>query len=154
MRKGLLLIVGLILLAGAATAAFVRMSDDNEPEETNTQTQTNSNETQSSEEATESMQAEETSDDAVAAATITYSDDGFSPTSVKIKAGETVKIKNTSSRAVEFSSDPHPVHTDNRELNLGPIQAGESVNLKVMNKGTWGYHNHLDENESGTIVVE
>lgn len=87
-------------------------------------------------------------------ATITYSDNGFSPASLTVKSGTTVTVKNTSSRTVQFDSDPHPAHTDDKDLNAGIIEPGKSTTFVAVNKGNFGYHNHLDASETGTIIVQ
>jgi len=89
-----------------------------------------------------------------AAATITYSDSGYSPSTITVKSGDTVALKNTSSQSVQFDSDPHPVHTDDPELNVGELSPGQSATFKVITKGTHGYHNHLNPAQKGTIVVQ
>lgn len=85
---------------------------------------------------------------------ITYSDSGFSPSTVTTHAGDKVTIKNTSSEDMQFDSDPHPVHTNDPELNVGVVVPGSSKTFTVNTKGTHGYHNHLDPGDKGTIVVE
>lgn len=92
--------------------------------------------------------------DKKAAATITYSDSGFSPSTVTVKSGDTVAIKNTSSSDMQFDSDPHPVHTDDEELNAGPVTPGQTVTFTVTATGTYGYHNHLNPSDTGTIVIK
>lgn len=89
-----------------------------------------------------------------AAVLITYSDNGFSPSTVTVTAGASITVKNESSDTLSFNSAEHPVHTENDELNLGDIEPGESRNFTVNQKGTWGYHNHLKASQTGTIVVE
>lgn len=86
--------------------------------------------------------------------TITYSDSGYSPQSVTVKSGDTVVIKNESSRSMQFESDPHPAHTNNTELNAGSVPPGQSMSFMVNRVGTFGYHNHLNASQKGTIVVE
>jgi plastocyanin len=86
--------------------------------------------------------------------TITYSNNGFSPSTLTVKSGTTITIKNTSSNSLQFSSDPHPVHTDDPELNLGVISPGQSQTLTVTKTGTHGYHNHLNPSDTGTIIVQ
>lgn len=85
---------------------------------------------------------------------ITYSNNGFSPASLTVKAGSTVTIKNDSSRLLQFDSDPHPEHTDNPELNIGTISPGQSKSITVTKTGSHGYHNHLNDSDTGTLVVE
>ena len=88
------------------------------------------------------------------AATITYTNSGFSPASVTVPAGSTVRVVNESDEAIAPSSDSHPEHTDNPEINFGDIPAGSSGTIVVSEKGTWGYHNHFKDDHKGTIVVE
>lgn len=88
------------------------------------------------------------------AATITYTDDGFSPASVTVAAGTTVSVENSSSGELQFSSDDHPTHKDNPELNQAAIPSGDTLNFVVNEPGTWGYHDHLNPTKTGTIVVE
>lgn len=95
-----------------------------------------------------------TSTDESTASVITYSNSGFAPASITVRSGDTITIKNSSSSALEFDSDPHPVHTDDRELNIGAVQPGESKTATLTTKGTWGYHNHLNSSETGTIKVQ
>lgn len=87
-------------------------------------------------------------------AIITYTDDGFSPTILTVAAGETVTIVNESGEQLNFSSDQHPIHNDNPELNRDVLSPGESDNFVVSEPGSWGYHNHLNPDKTGTIVVE
>jgi plastocyanin len=87
-------------------------------------------------------------------ATITYSDNGFSPSTLTVKAGTTITIKNTSSSDMQFDSDPHPAHTDDPELNVGIVSPGQSMTFTVTTTGTHGYHNHLNPSDTGTIVVQ
>jgi plastocyanin len=88
------------------------------------------------------------------AATITYTDDGFTPAVTTVKSGETVKITNNSSDHLELDSDPHPAHTDNSELNVGIVAPGQSRTFTLSTKGTWGIHNHLDASNTAEVNVE
>lgn len=92
--------------------------------------------------------------DTVAAATITYTDSGFSPSPLTVKKDDTIKIVNQSSVSLEFSSDDHPTHKADPELNMPIIQAGKDAMLKVTKTGTWGYHNHLKPSDEGRLTVE
>lgn len=85
---------------------------------------------------------------------ITYSNGGYSPSSVTVKSGDTVVIKNTSTRNMQFDSDPHPAHTINPELNVDEVAPGQSQSFVVDTTGTFGYHNHLNSSQKGTIIVE
>lgn len=86
--------------------------------------------------------------------TVTLTSDGFSPATLTIKAGETVTWENKSGEAATVNSDPHPVHTNYAPLNLGNFPDGGTLSLTFDKPGTYGYHNHLNPSERGTITVE
>lgn len=86
--------------------------------------------------------------------TVTLSDDGYSPATLTIKAGTTVKWVNNSGESATVNSDPHPTHTNYSPLNLGKFDNGGTLSLKFDKSGTYGYHNHLNSSETGTIVVQ
>lgn len=86
--------------------------------------------------------------------TITYTDNGFNGVPASVKRGTVITINNNSSSDLEFSSDDHPVHRDNTELNTSVIGPGESTTVTVNKSGSWGFHNHLKDSHSGTLVVE
>lgn len=89
-----------------------------------------------------------------AADTITYDGNGFSPASLTVQSGATVTIKNTSSETVQFQSNPHPTHTDDTDLNVGAVNPGSSQTFTVTKKGTFGYHNHLNPSQQGSITIQ
>jgi plastocyanin len=157
-KKPIVIIVIIaVVLLGVGAFFLVNSSDsDNDSTTTDTsgasQTQTENPSGTSEQGAVDSTATDNTATASVT--TITYSDNGFSPSTITIKAGSTVEVKNTSSRSVELSSDPHPQHTDNPELNMGTLGSGKSKTITVSNAGTWGYHNHLDSSETGTIIVQ
>lgn len=88
------------------------------------------------------------------AAVIVYSDEGFEPKIVKVKSGDKITVQNKSSLDMQFSSDPHPSHSENRELNQNSLPAGGSQTFTVTTRGKWGFHDHLNSRYTGTIVVE
>jgi plastocyanin len=127
----------LIIVAGA-----IAMSNNNSKESGSTATSANQN-------TAETTSPAETS----TAGVITYGDNGFTPTTLTVKPGDKVTIKNTTSGTLQFQSDPHPQHTDDPELNIGSIASGESQTFTVTTMGSHGYHNHLSTSDTGTIVV-
>ncbi len=135
----LALAVVIVVAVGAVLIANMYKQPVNNDDTPHNQTQNNN------------QQTEEPS--AEAAVTITYDGNSFALSSNTIKAGETVKVINNSSRELDFDSDPHPVHTDNPELNAGPIAAGESRSFVLHTKGTWGFHNHLNASQRGSLTV-
>lgn len=94
---------------------------------------------------------------------VTYSDAGFSPASLTVKKGDTVVFKNTASDGVHVASNPHPTH-DGYPTTGGCVSStfdscattepGQSWSFKFDIVGSWGYHNHLNPSERGTIVVQ
>ncbi|MDO8460838.1 MAG: cupredoxin domain-containing protein [bacterium] len=87
-------------------------------------------------------------------ATIAITGSGFSPSTLTVKTGIKVTWVNKSGAIANISSDPHPVHTAYPPLNLGNFNDGESVSLTFDKTGTYTYHNHLNPNQTGTVVVE
>ncbi len=86
--------------------------------------------------------------------TITYTDNGFEPATVTVKAGTTIRVKNNSSKSLQFSSDDHPTHTKDKELNKSVLAPGKSETFSVSSVGTNGFHNHLNPDHIGTLIVE
>jgi cytoskeletal protein RodZ len=84
---------------------------------------------------------------------IVFDGNSFSPRTIEVTSGSKIVIRNNSSRTVDFTSDPHPIHTNNSELNIGSIAPGGSREATLTRKGTWGYHDHNSEQFTGTIVV-
>lgn len=84
--------------------------------------------------------------------TVRLTASGFEPKQVTVKMGQTIVFV-TDIRA-RISSDPHPVHTSNQELNLPTSEPGQSVRVTPTKTGTFGVHNHLDESQQMTIVVQ
>lgn len=94
---------------------------------------------------------------------VTYTDSGFTPSTLTIKKGDTVIFNNTASDAMRVASNPHPVHdgypttggcissTFDSCKNIAPKS---SWSFKFDIAGKWGYHNHLNPSEGGTITVE
>lgn len=146
MKQVIIAIVIIAVVGGGGYLLLNKNSDDSQKSNDST-TQTASNDPSTN---TQSQPA----DDQPATATITYSNSGYSPSTVTVKSGDKVVIKNDSSRDMQFDSDPHPAHTNNEELNVGVVGPGESMSFVVKRTGTFGYHNHLNASDTGTIIVQ
>lgn len=94
---------------------------------------------------------------------MTYTDSGFSPAVLTVKVGTTVTFLNGASDAMRIASNPHPVHTGYPTTGgcVGStfdachnIDPGSSWTFTFDKVGTWGFHNHLNPVEMGTIVVQ
>lgn len=87
-------------------------------------------------------------------ATVKLTQNGFDPSTLTIKAGTKVTWVNQSGETATVNSDPHPIHTDYPPLNLDEFSNGGTLSLTFDKPGTYGYHNHLNPSEHGTIVVQ
>ena len=106
---------------------------------------------------------------------VNYTNGGFDPRIVTVPVGTTVEWINASNKLMWVASDPHPAHTDlhgfdergtegNEEssayqgstlIPLAQAHSGMSEYRFTFTKiGTWGYHNHLDPSQGGTVIVE
>jgi len=99
---------------------------------------------------------------------VTYTDAGFSPKTVNLGLGDSVKFVNNSSKKMWIASDPHPVHTGydgttvQEHCATGAIPSfdectavskGGTYTFTFGKVGSWGYHNHSSHDDTGTIVV-
>ncbi len=86
--------------------------------------------------------------------TVVYTDSGFSPATLSVKLGTKVTFKNESSLLMWVASNPHPTHTDYPGFDERASSAtGESYSFTFDQKGSWGYHNHMNPSDGGTVVV-
>lgn len=145
MKYGIIIAsIAVILLVGGGLWWLLMRSDEAPTEQT-----TNSSTEPQFEESKMIIEDEEVE----ASIVITYTDDGFRLSGNTIQAGETVLVVNESNENLDFASDPHPQHTDNHELNADIIRPGEQKTIVVTDTGAWGFHNHLNDEHTGTITV-
>ncbi|MBI3074871.1 MAG: hypothetical protein HYY92_01495 [Parcubacteria group bacterium] len=104
-------------------------------------------------------------DESANARTITYTASGFSPSSLSIARGETVRFVNEGGAAMWVASALHPTHAvyDGTTLNehcggggasFDQCASGSEYSFSFEKAGTWKYHNHLNVSHTGTIVVQ
>ncbi len=101
--------------------------------------------------------------------TVNYTGSGFSPSSVTIKKGDTVKFVNQNSRGMWVGSAAHPTHEVYDGTNLithcaaGATTSfdsckdtpnGSSYSFTFNKVGTWRYHNHSSATHFGAVIVE
>lgn len=87
--------------------------------------------------------------------TVTLTKDGFSPASITIKMGEKVIFKNEGTDQMWVASGPHPTHTNYPEFDeKTAVSKGQSYEFTFTKVGSWKYHNHLNPEERGTVIVE
>lgn len=88
------------------------------------------------------------------AATVQYSDNGFSPATITVKKGTSVTFVNNSSAPMWVASNPHPTHTDLPGFDqLSAADNGGTYSYTFQKTGSWGYHNHRSPGDTGTVVV-
>lgn len=147
MKNTLIVLIVIIILAAGAYFLFLR-GGQNKTSTTSTPigTPSTSSATPADEETSSS------------ANTITFDGNSFSPSSVTVKSGDTLTWINNSSVDLEIGVNPHPIHTGNREISGGEfvlkIAPGESKSVTVTKVGTFGYHNHLNSSQGGSIAVK
>lgn len=94
---------------------------------------------------------------------VSYDGNGFSPATVTIVQGTSVVFKNNSSKDLRVASDPHPLHNGYPTTggcvgstfdSCQTIPPGSSWTFRFDIVGSWGYHNHLNPSQRGTVVVQ
>jgi plastocyanin len=90
----------------------------------------------------------------VNATTITYTDSGYTPTTVTVKKGTKVTFTNTSSSGMWTASASHPTHQVLPEFDQKrSVGRGSSYEFTFDKVGTWQYHNHVKASDTGVVVV-
>ena len=148
MRNVILALIIIVILAAGAYFFFLRGNQE-KPATTNpmvTSTPSTSSAGRSPGEETQNK------------TTITFDGSGFSPSSATVKSGGSITWVNNSSQDIEIGSNPHPIHTGNKEVSAGEfvlkLTSGQSKTVTVTKVGTFGYHNHLSSSQGGSITVE
>jgi plastocyanin len=86
--------------------------------------------------------------------TVTYTDKGFSPTSLKVIKGQTVTFVNNSSGKMWVAANPFPTSSEYPAFNeKSGIESGSSWSFTFDKTGTWFYHNHYNPPQGAKIVV-
>ncbi len=86
---------------------------------------------------------------------VTYANGTFSPMVLTVPLGTMVTFHNGSLETVWVASNPHPTHTGYPAFDSkADVAAGQDFSFTFNQRGTWGYHNHHNPKQSGTIVVE
>lgn len=86
--------------------------------------------------------------------TVSYKSGVFSPTNLRIHAGDTVRLKNESFFSIRIVSDPHPAHNQLSGFDsVGDVPQGSYFSYTFAEKGIFGYHNEKEIEEQGMIIV-
>jgi len=85
---------------------------------------------------------------------VSYKGSVFSPTNLRIHAGDTVRFYNDSFFPIHIVSDVNYTQEDFAGFDsVGDIPPGSSFSFTFTVKGTFGYNNGKNVNEAGTIIV-
>lgn len=87
-------------------------------------------------------------------AQVTIASTSFSPTSVTVPVGGSVTFTNADTESHRVSSNPHPIHTNFRALNIVVLAPGASGTVVFNRAGTFGYHDHPNPGLTGTVIVQ
>lgn len=91
----------------------------------------------------------------VVAPIVTYTNDGFFPAELTVKAGTMVTFINQSDSPMWVASGPHPTHTLYPEFDeKSSVLKGGSYSFTFEKTGTHPYHNHVLLGKYGKITVE
>jgi plastocyanin len=87
--------------------------------------------------------------------TISMTDTGFSPATVTVKLGTTVRFVNNGQAPHWPASDPHPIHNGLPGFDAKHgLQTGEEYSFTFTKVGTWGFHDHLNISSRGAVIVQ
>lgn len=102
--------------------------------------------------------------DIVGEVTVTYTDAGFSPATVTINKGQTVRWVNQSGGPMWVATALHPTHEVYPGSDIDKCGSGADIFDQCANTdsyvftfneiGEWGYHNHVQAGKFGKVIVQ
>ena len=78
--------------------------------------------------------------------TITVDEDGFSPSSLEVEAGEVILLVNE-------GDEPHSFTSEERDLDTGRLQPGDETTLVLTEPDEITFFDGEDRDHEGTLVV-
>lgn len=88
-------------------------------------------------------------------ATVAMTDTGFSPATVTVAAGTAVTFVNNGQGTHWPASAAHPTHKILSGFDaLRGLPTGEQYSFTFNQKGTWQFHDHLNPQFTGSVIVE
>lgn len=88
---------------------------------------------------------------AVAETVVEFTTDGYSPKTITVKKGTTVKWVNKSKTPMWVASAPHPQHSD--LPGFDQLTNSREYSYTFTKVSSWNYHNHAPLGLGGTVVV-
>lgn len=87
-------------------------------------------------------------------ALVSITAEGFVPQTIQIKPGQAVIWQNDDVSPHVVASNPYPTNDAFPELNSQEnIEPGNSFSFVFSDEGTYGYHDNLHPERSGTVIV-
>lgn len=83
--------------------------------------------------------------------TVTYTESGYTPASVDITVGDTVRFV-SGGASMWTASAVHPTHDVYPEFDQR--QTGTTYEFTFTKTGSWRYHNHVSPNHTGVVNVK
>jgi|AntDeeMinimDraft_6_1070357.scaffolds.fasta_scaffold04936_2 plastocyanin len=177
LSTALILVIGALVIGGVVLVAS--MSQESEPEAANSSASSSADIT--AEESTDegrtndspqagSGQSAETETEAddkeeeLPKAVVTYTDSGFSPESITVSAGQTVRFENEAKAQMWVASDVHPSHSqydgtslrehcDGDGISFDQCEGGDGYSFTFGEAGEYDYHNHLRASDGASVIV-
>lgn len=86
---------------------------------------------------------------------VTYTDAGYTPKEITIKAGDMVVFDNQSKSEMMTAFGEHASHDEypDKKAHLS-VETGLQTTITFPNVGTFPYHNHHAEENEGSVVVQ
>lgn len=81
-------------------------------------------------------------------------DGGNAPASITVSNGQKLTWVNLRTGLVRVASNPHPAHTALPGFESGDLVLGQEYTYTFTQSGNWGYHNHWDPSQIGTVQVQ
>ncbi|MEX0934230.1 MAG: plastocyanin/azurin family copper-binding protein [Candidatus Saccharimonadales bacterium] len=149
--------IAVLVLVAIALVGFFLLRDDVDELDNGTDTDTT---TQQEAETTPGDDTDVIDDgqndtEAEVQAQVRYSSSGFAPATLEISIGDTVSFVNGGNVSMWVASDSHPTHTNFPDFDARRgYGSGETYEFTFNEPGSYGYHNHLNPNHGGLIIVE
>jgi len=159
----IIIILGLLLWKGNTSETLLPITENQNA--TTTETVATSTATSTNQVATSTATSTSQTSTKPKTVTVTYTDTGYTPKSITINKGDTVKFVNDSSGPMWTASARHPDHTLYPEKTANDCLGSAFDQCKSVNKGgsysftfnqvgSWNYHNHSNSSQFGTVVVK
>lgn len=167
-------ITTIIIVAVLVIGGVLLFSGGEEPTDENTATTTQDESMEMEDEmpsdatTSDATSSNETSNEAMdqsVDATVSYTASGFSPATVEISQGDTVRFVNEGAGEMWVASAVHPTHTEyagtsrqehcenGSEDTFDQCGTAGSFTFTFDQAGEWGYHNHVNSSHQGTVIV-